>query len=558
MKRTYLILLVLLLVSPMLRSQTVPVKVSNVVQTRNGKEYYVYIAQQGQTVFSIARAYGLHYSVAVLRTDVQSMAPGDTVWLPVNAQSQAAVSMACGSVRAAEEPVKEIVVAQGQTLYSLSRQYGVTVEQLEQLNPDLKMGGLRAGQKLRIPASAAKSAKTVPSVPAKTAPLQTAKPQGTTVLNPRERISPDKVYVSVMMPLHLDKAGEISTTKFDVDQRGKKSYPSFEFIQFYEGVLMALEQLESRGINVVLNVVDVPSDDDATVVSAFNSHNVAHSDFVIALLTRKPFAKVAELAKENRVFVISPMSTRSEILFDNPYVVKYMPSDAAVAKSMLDVVSGSYPGSHLYVIHSKGPEEAGMYNAFDGQLKGRTDIKYTFFDWSQNGKLVSTLKSTRDNVVVSIYDRGREKNRIFSNLILNRLNAMGSLSPVLMTSENYVRDIADVDFNQLQNVNYHMLYTAYLHYDDPLHKDFIDRFKQHYQTEPQGVYAGMAYDIMLYFTSAIAQKGSGFWRCPSIQKPYGMLFPLHIAQESPTSGFENQAAVIYRMENFKLVNASSK
>ena len=103
-----------------------------------------------------------------------------------------------------------------------------------------------------------------------------------------------------MMPLHLDEIGEISTTKFDIEQRGKKNYRQFEFIEFYEGILLALEQLPSMGINtrVELNVVDVPGNSARDVEQAFLTHNVAQSDVVVALLFRDAFAKAAELAQQ--------------------------------------------------------------------------------------------------------------------------------------------------------------------------------------------------------------------------------------------------------------------
>ena len=565
--RHILIALALLLALPATWAQTTPVTVGNTVQTVNGKEYYVHIVQPGQTVFSIARAYGLHYSAAVLRTDIQSMAAGDTVWLPVNEQSHAAVKAA---LHKSEESmaVREIVVEPKQTLYSIARLHNTSVETIERLNPEVKTYGLKAGQTIKVPVTNANEHLNT-TTPNKTT-TQTSNNKPSTLVKGngamqggdnnatpviiRDRISPNKIHVTVMMPLFLDKASEISTTKFDVEQRGKKSYKSFDFIQFYEGILMGLQELEKRGCQVVLNVVDVPNEDDATVVNAFNSHNVANSDFIIALLTRNPFKKAAELARENQVFIISPMSERDAILADNPYVVKYTPSDKAIAKAMLSIAAKDFPGAHIYLIHSKNKNEAALLDEFERQLKERNNTKYTVFNWSNVGKLVSTLKQTRDNVVINLYDQGRDKNRIQTNLLLNRIMAVKP-KPTLMAPSNYVRDFNDIDYAQLQSVNYHMPYTAYLDYNNPTHKLFIDNYKSRFKTEPLGPYAGIANDIIIYFVSGIAQRGTNFWRNPSIPQPNGMLFPLIIQQASPTSGFENQAAAIYKMQNFQLIEA---
>lgn len=589
-----LVLLLGMMSAQLLWAQTTPVKVSNVTQMKAGKEYYVYVSQPGQTVFSIARAYGLHYSAAVLKTDIHSMAPGDTVWLPVNDQSRAAVSIACGSATAPMPQTKEITIEPKQTLYSITKTYGVTIEQIYELNPEVKDNGLKAGQTLLLPInSTAPSNLNVPAnKPAantnvtekkptttsqptpkptpKPAPQKTPTPtapaakvtttpsnEPTAVLDVRDRISKDKIHIAIMMPLYLDKMSEISTTKFDVEQRGKKTYKSLEFIQFYEGILMALETLERQGINVVLNVIDIPTEDDAAITTAFNTHNAAQSDLIIALLTRKPFQKAAQLAKENRVFIVSPMSTRDEILENNPYVVKYMPSIESEVKGMLDLVASQYPGTNLSIIHSKSRQEKPYFDEFTRQLQARSDIRYTFFDWALQGKLASALKSSNDNVVISIYDQDRDKNRIFANLILNRLNGIQGAAPVLMTTGNFVRDFPDIDYGMLQNLNYHMVYPGYLDYQLPNHKDFIERYKSRFKTEPIGIYAGVANDLMIYFVNALNSRGTAFWKAPSYPRPQGMLFPLNVRQTAPNNGFENQGAVIYRMNDFHLVPARS-
>ena len=559
--KTIFVAFCLLLLGNSLHAQSTPVQVSNVTQKLNGKDYYVYVLQPGQTVFSVSRAYGLHYSTAVLKTDIHSIAPGDTVWLPVNAQSRAAVSQACGSAGVTSNTnatYQEITIQQGQTLYSLARTYNTSVEKIEELNPSVKQNGLKAGQTIKVPNTGTTVA--TQNAPKKTPEQNKASSQQSGKTQPaatpqrlevRERISKEKVYVSVLMPLYLDRMNEISTTKFDVEQRGKKTYKSFEFIQFYEGILMAVEKLQQQGYKVVLNVVDISAEDDATVTEAWNSHNCANSDLVIALLTRAPFAKAAQLAKDSKTFIVSPMSTRDEIL-SNPYVVKYMPSDKAVAKSMIDIMAKHHPNGHLYIIHSKARTEESMRNAFTSQLEARNDVQWTLFDWSAVGKLGTQLKTTNDNVVVNIFDQSKDKNRIQVNNLLNRLVSLNQ-PPILMTPANYVRDISDIDFNQLQKVNYHMVYTSYLDFNNPAHKEFIDSFKDHYRTDPTGVYAGVANDIMIYFVTALNQKGVAFWNNPeSFSAPSTLLFPLKIVR-SPLGGFENQGVSIYRMDDFHLI-----
>lgn len=619
-------------------TKTVAVKVSDKVQKINNKEYYVHIVEQGQTVFSIARAYGLKYYDAVIKTDIHLMKVGDTVWLPKNEYSVAAVSANANAVVSPSTRVHYIKIESGQTLYSLSREYGVTVEQIVEANPELRTEQLKAGQMLKIPPKAAESgerkaesvdkaraeaqqkaaeeaakqkaaeeaakqkaaeeaakqkAASVKDEAVKVSESATgneaqATPVRRPVVNPypfdevpenfpkqqasyynftttssfnyqvRDRQDKSRVFVSVVMPLNLDKINEISTSKFDIEQRGKKEYKVFEFIQFYEGILMALDELQSRGVDVVLNVVDLTSDKDEDVVAAYNSHNVANSDFIIALLVKKPFHKLAELAKQSQVFVINPFSSREDVVSDNPYVVKYMPSVEGTVKEILNLVASKHKGGNLYVIHSNNKssttDEKLFREEFEKQLSARKDIKYTMFDWAANGKLLSTLKTTTDNVIVSLYNQDRNKNTVYANTLLNRLSTISSNAPTLITVKNYLTEYPNVDFDQLQHVRYTTVTMGYLDYGNTLHKKFIDTYKDKFHTEPNTLYAGVAHDIMLYFTMALWQNGAEYWRNPqNFKRPEGMLFPFRVEQSSSTGGYENQEADIYQMVNYKLV-----
>lgn len=536
---------------------------SGVTQTLNGKKYYIHVVEPGQTVYAIARAYGLHYSQAVIKTDLHHLTAGDTVWLPVNEKSSAVVKQTTGHVEAAS--FKEIVVEQGQTLFGLARIHNTTVAKLEELNPEVKTSGLKAGQRLRVPTSAQpavvrpnekqqgqyryQAEKPKPAVAP--APTPTATASETTIPAIRDRISRDKVYITIMMPLHLDQMDEISTTKFDLDQRGKRDYRQFEFIQFYEGLLLGVEQLEAMGCSVRLNVVDVPIEHDDTIAHLYSSHQVAQSDLVIALLQRKGFDALARLAKQDHVFVVNPLATRHELINGNPYAVKYMPSDNGVANVLLRSIANEYPDAHLYIIHSGGREEQAMKTALEQKLQN-AKIPYTFFDWSQNAKLATTLKASATPVVVSIYDRGRDKNRIYATQLLNRLSSLKNERLVLYTPGNFITEIPDVDFQQLQRVDYHMIYPAFLDYDNSIHRKFVDSFNEHYKTEPVGPYAGVAHDIVLYFAYGINSAGSEFWKRLNTPSPDGMLFPIQLKQTAADSGIENQQVDLYRMNNLRL------
>lgn len=394
-------------------------------------------------------------------------------------------------------------------------------------------------------------------------PLQTAHKIGKSVESPnlviRDRVDKNSIQITLMIPLYLNNINEISTSKFDIEQRRKRKYKSFEFIQFYEGMMIGLESLKNEGCNVVLNVVDIPGDLPDKVTQAFADYNISNSDLIVALLEKNAFEKAAELAQKNNVFILNPFSQRPEILDKNPYVVKLYPSYQGIVASIIEMAGKNYSSPNFFIVHSNAKSEKRLLDEFQKQFKEQNKSQYTIFDWSANAKLVGMLKnSTGDNIVINIYDQNKDKNKTQSSLILNRLFSIKKNTPTLITLPNWTTKYEDVDYAQLQRLNYHFCSNFYLDYNNYKHKNFIDKFKDKFKTEPIGNYAALGNDIIIHFASGINRKGTEkFWQDPNIERKHSMMYHFYFKRSDPDKGFENQNAYFYRLNTkFQFVPAN--
>ena len=473
---------------------TTPVTVSHQTQMLHGRKYYVHIVEKGQTVYSISKAYKVQSYDAVTHVDIHFLHPGDTVWLPCRGQfSEAALELENQSV-----------------------------------------------QNTQSTQNAQNTQNTQPA-PTKQTPAK-AKPV---------RKVGKIVKVALMMPLHLDQIDQISTSKFDVEQRGKRTYRQFEFIEFYEGILLALDKLENTGVSIELNVVDVNGNTPAAVEQAFESHNVAQSDMLVALLFRDAFDRAAQLAQQAGIYIVNPMATRSDICAENPYVVKIQPSLEGQISLMLKNMKAERPNAHLYIIHSGTEADRAVREELKRQLDERKDIRYTLFNWTQNAKLASTLKTTPGCNVISVCEQKNDQMRMYVSTLLNRLSAFKNNTPTLYTISDWTRDIVDIDFAQLQQLNYHT-YTISWDMTNQTHVDFLQAYRDRFATEPVTQLAQIGYDLMLYLGGGLAHKGADFWQNAAVN-PTGLLQPMHLVRSG--AGLENDRAQLYRMENLRLVPA---
>ncbi|MCR4658712.1 MAG: ABC transporter substrate-binding protein [Bacteroidales bacterium] len=478
---------------------TAPVTISTETQMLNGRKYFVHIVTKGQTVYSISKAYGLKSYDAVTHKDIHYLEPGDTVWLPCRGQ-----------------------------------QPGIATEQTDSKpTPAPVYTGSRNSA-----GNASSGSRPKPATNRATKP---------------KYVDQNMIRVGLIMPLYLDQIESISTSKFDVEQRGKRSYKQFEFIEFYEGIMLALNQLAEQGCKVELTVADVSDGTAASVDKAFEKYNLGGNDVVIALLMRDAFAEAATLANQAGVHIVNPMATRSEITTANPYVVKCTPSLRGRVKAMLSNISKEYHGKHLYIIHSGAKGEKETLDEIKSQLDSRGDIAYTIFNWSQNAKLASTLKATPGSVVLSIYDQDRNKNRIYVSSLLNKLCAFKKDQPTLYTFNDWTHDYADVDYSQLQHLNYHTFYTDW-DMSNPVHSDFLAAYREAYKSEPTSQFAAMGNDIVLYIVGGLRRHGADFWIDPGAPV-HGMLQPIRLTRTDNTSGYENSTAILYRMSDLQMIQA---
>ena len=113
-----------------------------------GKIYYVHIVKAGQTLYSIARAYNVSEKEIMIENPgtTADLAIGQVLKIPSDPSS--AFSVDTGEIH---EKKNRHILKRGETLYSLSRRYDCTIEELLQLNPGLDINDIPVGREIILP-----------------------------------------------------------------------------------------------------------------------------------------------------------------------------------------------------------------------------------------------------------------------------------------------------------------------------------------------------------------------------------------------------------------------
>lgn len=516
-----------------------PIEISGQTKKIDGNQYYVHIIKQGQTAYSIAKAYNVAVSALKYRHDVTQLALGDTIYVPLE------------KVSILDIPYGEHTVELGETLYGISRYYFLKEKDIVEINPGVTADNLKAGFVLKIPISY-RNKKLLQEVRPEAQEVVPSPLYPPTVAEKPVKATQKTLNVGLFMPLRLDKLHELSFSKFDIEAKKQMSFACFEYIQFYEGVRVALDILEKEGYGVTLHVYDVDDADPTSMKRVLSLPEIKEMDLLLPLVLSQPFDIVSDYAKKNNIPVVNPMSTRSAMVIDNPMIYKIMCSNKGIVRTVLRYITTSYVSPHVILLHSDNKAEKNLLNAYTGALEKQKKITWTSLATTQPNDVLRVLKKGRDNIIIALYDRqDPRKNEAMAAGLSSRLSLYREMPLTLFVFPEWL-DYVSVNLGALQQLNTHFTHSCFGDYTNKNYVSFVESFRTHFKTEPTQVYAVLGYDIMLHFIRTLAEKGSDMSEDPNISNYKDMTNIFNFVRSSKNNGYENTRTVIYRMLDYKI------
>ncbi|MEJ2114095.1 MAG: LysM peptidoglycan-binding domain-containing protein, partial [Flavobacteriaceae bacterium] len=202
--------------------------------------------------------------------------------------------------------------------YRLKLKLGIEQEELEALNPELEESGLKEGMILKVPYSAV---------------ADISEKEDLNVNHLTNQISDfDQKHIAIMLPFRLNRVtfDSIAETK---DQIKKDPYLNTS-LDFYSGVLVALDSLKKLGVNLKVDVYDTKNQ-ISEVQRIISSNNFEGVDAVIGPLMPNNLNKAALELSGLNIPVISPNSKSIQL---NDNVFQTMPSDDLLKNRVIEFV----------------------------------------------------------------------------------------------------------------------------------------------------------------------------------------------------------------------------
>ncbi|MCM1031512.1 MAG: LysM peptidoglycan-binding domain-containing protein [Oscillibacter sp.] len=569
-------------------AQTPEIKKSTDVIVIRGKSYYLHVVEEGQTLFSICKAYGV---------DIQAVKEE-------NGKHDNTISIFDVLKIPYTEPIPVQdtryyyhKVEKGETLYSISRRFGVKIKLLLKENEQYAKGTLGVGDVVRLPLGDIKKEseavldKPVAVVEKKmqeaefnesygfseeverldtlrdtlyltgekpifAAPLQEEKPEF--VSNP---FIPDNKYikVAVLLPFYASENMRMNmqADTMDAEKGRKRILPkSTQFVYFYEGLLLAVDSLKKNGYKIDLHVYDTEKNTEK-MYRITEQINTLSPDLIIGPVYASEYRVIAENLINKNIPLIYPLSSRSENFSRYPNFLQVHPSFDVLAGEMArwvaaqsgqaNIISLSWTGNEI--TDEQALSELTEKKLFTEKLQQIPAINFYKWDFQEEQieafKLI--LNPDQENIIILPSSKEADVSKM-----LPVLSVFTDEFKITVLGFPEWQNFTSVDHETYYKLNVKLFAYSYIDNLSEKSRDFADTYRNYFYTEPHSL-TNKAYDLGLYFIPLAAKYGNRMLDAISFCEGEGMFSRFHFARTCEGCGRENYGLYIINYgSNYRL------
>lgn len=285
-------------------------------------------------------------------------------------------------------------VKKKETIFGIAKDYGISIQELLDANPEMKKEGyeLKKGDWIFVPYAkdGDKKGQT---------PSPSGKPQSTTTTKTATAPVAGSIRIGVMLPLH------------NLDGDGKR------MVEYYRGVLLALNQLKEEGINTDVHAWNVPK--EADVRTTLLDPNASSLDIIFGPLYSNQVKPLADFCRTHGIKLVIPFSIDGNEVASNPNIYQVYQSNARLnEKAIASFLERFHKTHHPVFINCNDPNS--QVGGFTSGLRKQLDalkIKYDLTNInSPQSDFAKHFDARRPNVIVVNSEKSPQLNQVFAKL----------------------------------------------------------------------------------------------------------------------------------------------
>lgn len=489
-------------------------------QVKTPSRYSSHKIEAKETMYSVSKMYNI--SVEDLKEANPSLGEdtfniGRTIRIPVFGNTTQVTNETVERTTGTNKETK-YKVKKGETLYSIGRAYNVSVEDLLDANPDLKNGGLREGISVNIPTKQERSKQIV----------STANTSATKIETPYASKG-ETVRVGVLLPF-LDDKGSVQKEKLT---------------EYYEGFLLAVKELKSKGLNAEIYTFDIGTERDTKKLeSLLGTNEMKNLHLIIGGVSKQQIDVLTRFSKKTGIKYAIPFGSSKEIA-STPTLFQMTTPHSSLYPEIISTFRKEFSNYNVIFI-----SEAGSNNDksdFTEELKKElTRASIQFKTIGSSGNLLtdisSALSTSKKNILIPTSSSEATLKRI--------LNATSSISENSFTLFGYPEwQTYTQQTSGLQKHEAHIYSIFFLDEQQSAVQNFANEYKRWYNKDlinSYPKYGYLGYDTGLYFLTALRKNGSHFDQNISDIHVPTLQSAIYFKQQVSNEGFVNRGIYFIR------------
>lgn len=470
----------------------------------NAETYTFYTIEAKETLYAVSMKYKVPAQYILQANpglSVKTFQKGRTIRIPSNESIQAMDQTAQieSKPQAEEAQVQEITytIQKKETMYSLCRKFKVSSYELIKLNPQLK-SGVKAGVEIKVPVKEDAVASKTENKASTESFIQSESEVNALLSAPKSTRALNQLKVALLLPFNPSK----------------KTAASSRFIEYYEGMLLAVDSLQNQGLSLDLSVYDT-GEGTSRIREILTGETLPNADLIIGAVQNDQIKMIADFAKEHHIKYVIPFTSKNDDVLSNNFVFQVNTPHSYLYSKAAERGRKLFANDHIIFVNIHDKEEKKPFiKALQEELK---DHQVPFKEIEYNGE---TFAQDLD----SLYMVDQVRNVIIPTS--SSLEALQKIkTPLRMLAETktdytislfgypewqtYVREALD-DFYALDTYIYTNFYADNL--SKPM-QDFYNKFKTWYSKDLINTYPKygiLGFDTGMFFFGAMKKYGVNF------------------------------------------------
>ena len=471
----------------------IPQKDSAIAPSGKADNYTYHTIQPKETLYSLS----IKYSVPA--TDIIAANPGlststFTIGKNIRIPPTRLETLPTTEKKTVQKEM-EYTIQKKETMYRICRKFDISSVELLRLNPELK-NGVKAGMVIKIP---------VASEEVITQNIRQPEEREVNALlsTPKDIKKVNRIQVALLLPFMTNETTQSSATS--------------RFVEYYEGLLLAVDSLRNMGTSIELSVYDT-GNGTKKVKEILKEDALSNANLIIGAVQNDQIGLITDFAQKHNIKYVIPFTSKNDDVLSNANVYQvntphsYLYSKAAQAGCDL------FSDYNIILVNIKDKEEKPEFiKAFKTEMQQR-DIPFkevTYKGDTFATDIEAAMVRDKRNVVLPTSASLDAVNKIKAPLRMLSELKEEEKEPYMVNLfgypewQTYTRECLE-DFYALNTYIYSNFYADNL---SPEVHSFYSDYKNWYSknlinTFPK--YGILGFDTGMYFLGAINKYGSNF------------------------------------------------